>query len=289
MSDATRPVPSMNFRARCFVRHIASICMSERLRHVGWGTAVAIALFIAFLAPLLAGEPAEVIQRIKGSVVAVGSFEKSRNPAFVFMGTGFAVGDGSLVATNAHVLPQILDTERRESLSIAVPGGEATAATQVRMAKLVAIDDEHDLALVRIDGPKLTPVVLGDSSRVREGQDCLFTGFPIGTVLGLFPATHRAMVSVVSPIAIPRNNARELEPRAIKHLSTSPYPILQLDATAYPGNSGSPLYESGTGEVLGIINMVFVKGSRETALTHPSGIAYAIPVQPLKDLLRSSQ
>jgi len=33
--------------------------------------------------------------------------------------------------------------------------------------------------------------------------------------------------------------------------------------------------------------MVFVKGSRETALTQPSGITYAIPVQPLKDLLQA--
>lgn len=93
----------------------------------------------------------------------------------------------------------------------------------------------------------------------------------------------------MTPIAIPTGNARALDSRLIKRLATTPYPVMQLDGTAYPGNSGSPLYDSDTGEVVGIVNMVFVKGTRESALTHPSGIAYAIPAQPLKNLLQSVQ
>jgi serine protease Do len=38
--------------------------------------------------------------------------------------------------------------------------------------------------------------------------------------------------------------------------------------------------------VVGIINMVFVKGTKETVLSQPSGIAYAIPIQPLIQMLR---
>jgi S1-C subfamily serine protease len=176
------------------------------------------------------------------------------------------------------VLPPILDDERREALVVAVPGATPASPAQIRTAKMLAIDQEHDLALVRIDGPRLPALALGDSSRVREGQSYLFTGFPIGAVLGLIPATHRAMVAALTPIAIPTSNARELEPRAIKQLSISPYPVMQLDGTAYPGNSG---------DVVGIINMVFVKGTRETALTQPSGITFAIPAQPLKNLLQA--
>ena len=44
-----------------------------------------------------------------------------------------------------------------------------------------------------------------------------------------------------------------------------------------PGNSGSPLYDTETGEVIGIINMVFVKGTKEAALSQPSGISFAVP------------
>ena len=45
------------------------------------------------------------------------------------------------------------------------------------------------------------------------------------------------------------------------------------------GNSGSPLFDTRTGEVVGILNMVFVKGTRESALSNPTGISYAIPIQ----------
>jgi serine protease Do len=61
--------------------------------------------------------------------------------------------------------------------------------------------------------------------------------------------------------------------------------VFQLDATAFPGNSGSPLYDPATGEVVGILNMVFVKGTKESALTQPSGISYAIPSNFLIELL----
>ena len=64
-----------------------------------------------------------------------------------------------------------------------------------------------------------------------------------------------------------------------------PYKVFQLDATAYPGNSGSPLYDVNDGEVIGIINKVFVQDTKEGAIANPSGITYAIPVQHVKKLL----
>jgi S1-C subfamily serine protease len=62
--------------------------------------------------------------------------------------------------------------------------------------------------------------------------------------------------------------------------------IYQLDITAYPGNSGSPLYAADSGEVIGILNKVFVKESKETVLEKPSGISYAIPVKYLTQLAK---
>jgi S1-C subfamily serine protease len=58
-----------------------------------------------------------------------------------------------------------------------------------------------------------------------------------------------------------------------------------LDGTAYPGNSGSPLYDPKSGRVIGIINMVIVKEGRENVLAKPSGIAFAIPINYLTQLL----
>ena len=93
------------------------------------------------------------------------------------------------------------------------------------------------------------------------------------------------MVAAISPIVIPPPIAAQLDPRVLRRLTTGSLPVLQLDATAYPGNSGSPVYDPDSGEVLGIINKVFVQGTKEAALTQPSGITYAIPATHLQALL----
>jgi S1-C subfamily serine protease len=156
---------------------------------------------------------------------------------------------------------------------------------QVREARAVAVDPAHDLAILKLAGPPLPALTLAGPDLVEEGESLLFSGFPLGTVLGVFPATHRALVAAVTPVAIPPANARQLDPRTIRRLQTGPFPIYQLDATAYPGNSGSPLFLPDTGEVVGVLNMVFVKGTKEAALSAPSGISYAIPVRYLRELL----
>ena len=74
--------------------------------------------------------------------------------------------------------------------------------------------------------------------------------------------------------------------KVISRLKTGSFEVYQLDGTAYPGNSGGPLFEPDQGEVIGVINMVFVKGTKESALSQPSGISYAIPVRYLQELLR---
>ena len=51
-------------------------------------------------------------------------------------------------------------------------------------------------------------------------------------------------------------------------------------------SSGGPLFDPDSGEVLGVVNMVFIKGTRESALSNPSGISYAIPAKFVLQLLQ---
>jgi S1-C subfamily serine protease len=184
------------------------------------------------------------------------------------------------------VLPATLEADKFETLAVLIPG--IGRDVQLRPAARGPTDVAHDLALLRIDGSPLPVLALRDSETVRDGDSVLFTGFPIGSVLGPFPATHRGMISAITPIAIPPANASQLDPAMIRRLSKGAFPVFQLDATAYPGSSGSPLYAPDTGDVVGVVNMVFVKGTKEAALTQPSGITYAIPSRYLIDLLRRS-
>lgn len=239
-----------------------------------WHQTSLLALLI-FLGLPAHGELARVIETVKPSIVGIGSFQKLRSPAIIFVGTGFVIGDGLTVLTNAHVVQDIIGSESKDTLGIMISLGDTV---QFRLATLMAIDKEHDLAQLRINGPALPPLQLGDSTLVTEGQAMAFTGFPLGLILGLHHVTHRALISAITPVILPSMSARQLDSRAIAQLHKPVYAVFQLDATAYPGNSGSPLYDPETGIVYGIVNMVYVKGLKESAMTNPSGITYAIPV-----------
>ena len=226
-----------------------------------------------------------VIAKVKNSMVGVGTYQKTRRPPFVFRGTGFAIGDGRIIVTNAHVIPEKIDERHREFITVVSGSSEEGV---FHKATVLAKDEDHDLCLLKISGPALPPMMIGDDSLVKEGELFAFTGFPIGLVLGLHPVTHRGIVSAITPIAIPMLSGRQINGEMVERLK-KPYPVFQLDATAYPGNSGSPLYDIKTGHVIGIINMVFVKRTKESAITDPSGITYAIPARFLKEMMRKTR
>ncbi|MEY3140978.1 MAG: hypothetical protein RL298_1719 [Pseudomonadota bacterium] len=232
---------------------------------------------------------AQTIAQVKPSVLIVGSFKATGNPRFALRGTGFVVPDGkldvsNLFVTNAHVLVQVADAEADTALVVQVKGGKGE--WQMRAATVLDVDQVHDLALLRFEGAALPSLNVADSATVREGQSVAFMGFPIGGALGFSPVTHRGFISSIAAVALPTPTAQQLNSKVIRSVRSGiSFDIFQLDGTAYPGNSGGPLFDPATGKVLGVLNMVFIKGTRESALTHPSGISYAIPSEHIKQLL----
>ncbi len=241
-----------------------------------------------FFIPPLRADMVSTIAKVKPSVVIVGTFKSTNSPRFTLRGTGFVVGNGNHVITNAHVLAQL--AEKDADAGVVVQIRLAQNEWQMRLATLLDVDELHDLALLRFEGPAAPALNVRDSSVVREGQAIAFMGFPIGGALGFSPVTHRGMVSSITAAALPMPSARQLNPKAIRSLrGDGKFDIFQLDGTAYPGNSGGPLFDPETGDVLGVVNMVFIKGTRESALTNPSGITYAIPSTHILQLLQHSK
>ena len=248
------------------------------------------AIFGVFLLPLNSAiaetQLPFTVDKIKPSIVAVGTYMPKRSPRGVFLGTGFVVGNGSFIVTNAHVTPDELDITKLEQLAVFYRENNQEKSLIVTE---VAEDKDHDLSILKINGDqKLPPLKLGNVGEVREGELYAFTGYPMGMILGLNPVTHRGIISAITPNAIPQIRGRNLNTKLLKRLE-APYNVFQLDATAYPGNSGSPLYEIETGAVIGVINKVFVQESKEKALTNPSGISYAIPGDYIEKLLKTLQ
>ena len=238
---------------------------------------------LLFSAAALA-DVSEMLLSIKPGVVGVGTFNPTGGPRANLMGTGFAVLDGRYVVSCAHTFSKPLNSEKKEIHAVFLGHDRQVS---VRAAEVIATDKARDLVLLKISGNPIPPLKIGDSDRAREGWQLYFTGFPIGSVLGLNPSTHRAGLAAIIPIFTPMLNTAQLNVRAVKQ-ARDPYEVFELDAIAYPGNSGSPVWHPETGEVLGVVNSVYVKGAKEAALSAPSGITYAIPAKYVKQLIEQA-
>lgn len=224
----------------------------------------------------------ELIARAKRSVVAVGSYGLMDSPRFGFRAAGFAVADGLHVLTNAHVVPE--ETPDRIDRSIAVQVWLGEDQWQLRSARLLGRDRRNDLALLAIDGPALPVLKLAEQD-AAEGTSIALMGFPIGNALGQVHATHRGIVSAWTAIATPAGGPAGLNPRAVRQLRDGAFKVMQLDAIAYPGNSGGPVMDIDTGEVVGVLQGGIVKSTKEAALSAPTGISYAVPASAAAALL----
>ena len=226
-----------------------------------------------------------LISSAKPSICAVGTFNALESPRFSFRGSGFFVGDGTIVGTCWHVLPERpVDSQiGRTTPAVLLP--TVDGRLDIREAELIGSDRAHDLALLRVKGPRVSALTLAALGTAVEGLDVALIGFPIGGVLGFRHVTHRGIVASVVASTLPTGSARQLNEAAVSRLREGSFELLQLDVTAYPGNSGGPLLDIATGKVVGIVNMVLLKGNRESALSQPTGITYAVPARHLADLL----
>lgn len=261
--------------------HPRRLCLRWLAAQLGAGTVLGLAG-----GARAAGQASEVatLAALRPTVVPVGTYDPTAAPRFGFRGSGFAVDDGRWVVTNFHVLPRAADAEAALPLMVLALRGRNPP--EPRAATLVASDRTHDLALLRIEGEPLPAAPLAADTLVPEGTPILLAGFPIGGALGFTPVMHRGMVASVTGIALPAPTAQRLSARALSQLRDGAFDIYQLDATAYPGNSGGPVVHAQTGQVLAVVNMVLVRGTRETALSSPTGITYAIPVRHVHALLK---
>lgn len=248
---------------------------------------VIVALMVAFSAALAISAAAsplpETIEKIRPSVVGIGIYSPTQSPRVDFRGTGFVIADGKAVLTNSHVVTDMLDQEQRQRHVVLTgkPGDP-----QLRDAKLVGRMRDKDLALLSFEGKPLPALKLGNPKQLKIGSDVAYTGFPIGMIIGFYPVTHKAIISARTPLTLPARRSDELDANRISRLRRAETPmVFQLDGTAYPGNSGSPVYDIASGEVYAVLNKVFVQGGREAAVEQPSGISYAIPIDLARPLL----
>ncbi len=161
-------------------------------------------------------------------------------------GTGFVVSEDGLILTNRHVV-----SDQEAGYTVTFEDGTSYEAT------VVDIDRFTDLALIRVEATDLTPLPLGDSDIVVQGQIVL----TIGNTLAEYSNTvTKGIVSGLS-----------------RDLGVGYTGLIQTDAAINEGNSGGPLLNL-SGEVIGINTAVDRSGE---------GIGFAIPINDAKTAIES--
>jgi S1-C subfamily serine protease len=193
----------------------------------------------------------ELFRAVSPSVVYITSLSVQQDP-FRFRalevprgsGSGFIWDEKGYIVTNFHVIAE-------------AQGANVTLADQSSWpAKLVGVEPDKDIAVLKIDAPVglLPPIPIGTSADLQVGQKVFAIGNPFGfdqtLTSGVISGLGREIVSATR--------------RPIQG-------VIQTDAAINPGNSGGPLLDSA-GRVIGI----------NTAIVSPSGayagIGFAVPV-----------
>ena len=153
-----------------------------------------------------------IVSKAKQSVVGIGLYDALGAQQHQLGGSGFAFGNGQFIATNYHIIAKKLDPTVIQYWTVYVGTGKAVKHYK---AEVVAQDATSDLAILKID-IKLPPMSLAQDSAVADGTEVLLTGFPIGAVLGLYPATHRGIVAASTPDVLPTANTKQLKAKLVK-------------------------------------------------------------------------
>jgi serine protease Do len=177
-------------------------------------------------------------------------------------GSGVVLDPAGYIVTNAHVVANAhqvqvvlnLPAEEARFQSIVKPRGRVVGA------QVVGLDEETDLAVLKVEANGLPFLELGNSDEVRSGQIVLAFGSPLGL-------DNSVTMGVVSAVA------RQLrtEDRMI---------YIQTDASINPGNSGGPLVNTA-GRVVGINTSILSQsgGSEGLGFAAPSNIVRAVYTQ----------
>lgn len=176
------------------------------------------------------------------------------------LGTGIVFDDQGHIVTNQHVV------DGQESIEVDFTSGYKAEA------KLVGVDTDSDLAVIKVDAPasEIHPLALGNSKMLKVGQPVVAIGNPFGL-------NGSMTLGIISALGRTQDSNRTLSTGG----SFSVADMIQTDAAINPGNSGGPLFNMN-GEVIGINRSIRTDSSTASGEPVNSGVGFSIPINLVK-------
>jgi serine protease Do len=191
--------------------------------------------------------------------------EADRGNAGVVIGKQRAIGSGFVIDSNGYILTNAHVVSGAQRVQVALPPAEgdgsveSALATKIAVlpARIIGVSREIDLALLKVDGVKLTALPVANYRNLRQGE----TVFALGSPQGLRNSVTHGIISAV---------ARQTDP-------DSPMVYIQTDAPINPGNSGGPLVNA-SGEVVGVNTFILSQsgGAEGLGFAIPCGVVHVV-------------
>ena len=203
----------------------------------------------------------DILENLMKSVVGISKLKENGNSIFLSSNeSSLGIGTGIVVASNGYILSNEHVTGGRYSTCY------ITLENNKKYRGIVVwSDSDLDLSITKIDEKNLTSISLGNSDKIRIGENVYAIGNPIG---------FEFRRTVTSGIISSKNRSIKLEDNNKNAYMSD---LIQTDATINPGNSGGPLIYSN-GDVIGI---------NTVKITSAEGIGFAIPINVVKPIIES--
>jgi len=199
------------------------------------------------------GRFAQVAAAVADSVVTVETTSDQQGS----QGSGVVIDGRGYIVTNNHVISDAANNPSQYKTTVVFNDGKEVPAN------LVGRDPKTDLAVLKVDNvDNLTVAKLGDSDKVRVGEEVIAAGAPLGlrstVTQGIVSALHR-------PVPLSGEGSD----------TDTVIDAIQTDASINHGNSGGPLINMNS-EVIGI------NTAGKSLSDSASGLGFAIPVNEVK-------
>lgn len=198
-----------------------------------------------------------VVKSVKNSVVSIECESQSQaqiNPLYDSgSSTSKSAGSGVIVTTDGYIVTNNHVVDGADKITV------KTADEKSYTAKLVGVDSETDIAVIKIEAKGLKSATFGKSSTLEVGDDIVAIGNPLGELSG---TVTNGIVSALSREVTIENETMNL---------------IQTNASINAGNSGGGLFDKN-GLLVGVVNA-------KAAGNNVEGIGFAIPIDTAKNVI----